>query len=208
MLENYYKDPFGVIHQREIGTFEKDYASQYNNYGELSNYMAYLRYGYIHGVIGKPSNILDIGYGNGSFLKVCRAAGVESFGYDVSDAPVPVGCVKIQESEIRNRYFDVITMFDSYEHFSDLEVIREFCCKHIVISVPNCDYPSHYHSDRWFSTWKHRRPDEHLHHFNTESLKKYVEYGGKFECIATSFVEDVIRKGPDPNILTMVFKRK
>ena len=43
-----------------------------------------------------------------------------------------------------------------------LEFVKKLKCKYILISVPCC----HYYSDDWFKNWKHRRPDEHIFHFN------------------------------------------
>lgn len=208
MLDNYYADSYGVIHQIEVKEFNKDYASQYNSYGELSNYISYLRYGWIVGAINKqPSSILDIGYGNGAFLKVCKQAGVEEcYGEDVSNYPVPDGCYSIKYDNIFNRSFDIITMFDSFEHFKDLSFIENLKCTYLVISVPNCCFGD---NDEWFKNWKHRREDEHLHHFNTYSLRVYCETLG-YQAITVSAIEDVIRKDSNynPNIITMCFKKK
>ena len=212
MLKNYFKDPFGVIHQRNVEEFSKDYAAQYNDYGELSNYMGYLRYGYMQGVCKEPffkiNSVLDIGYGNGAFLKVCQQAGIESYGYDIGECGVPSGCIRLDNLPTEDNtkdYFDVITMFDSLEHFDDLTFVYDLPTKFLVISVPNCRAGN---NDEWFENWKHRRPNEHLHHFNYNSLPNLLTYQDQYKLISSSYVEDVIRKGPEPkNILTMVFKK-
>ena len=74
-----------------------------------------------------------------------------------------------------------------------------------LISVPNC----HYTNDGWFENWKHRRPDEHLWHFNKKSLDKFMERMG-YVMISSTNLEDTIRKNNDQeekNILTCVFKK-
>jgi hypothetical protein len=208
MLKNYYKDLFGVIHQKEVKKFEKDYATQYNDYGELSNYMAYLRYGYMIGVLGRiPYSIVDVGYGNGAFLNVCKETIKNCYGYDISDYPVPEGCKKIDNNFFQKdwyQYYDVITFFDSLEHFENIEFIRDLDCRNIIVSVPNCEYSN----DKEFEDWKHRRENEHLHHFDYYSLRNFFDYAG-WKVLGHSKVEDLIRKnGPKCNILTMVFERK
>ena len=62
--------------------------------------------------------------------------------------------------------------------------------------------------DEWFENWKHRRPDEHLWHFNAKALRKFVE-SQKYEYINSTNVEDCIRKTDHnyPNILTAIFKK-
>jgi len=210
MLENYYKDLFGIVHQKQIKEFKKDYATQYDGYGELSNYMAYLRYGFISGVIPhRVNSILDVGYGNGAFLNVCKDNIKNCYGYDISDTPVPEGCTKLStmighEGNLL-RYCEVVTFFDSLEHFSTIEFIKDLPCSYIVVSVPNCKRED---DDAWFETWKHRREDEHLHHFNLISIKRFFDYAG-WDLIKSSYLEDTIRKSDeDANILTVIFKRK
>lgn len=213
MLDNYYTDPFGVVHQRNVDNFKKDYAAQYNGYGELSNYMSYLRYGYMIGAC-KPEyssikKVLDIGYGNGSFLKVCQQAGLQATGYDIDKYPVPEGCFKVKDipsiDDSKHTVFDVVTMFDSFEHFEDLNFVYNLPTDFLVISVPNAHSA---HRDDWFEKWKHRRPNEHLHYFDLHSLRDMLTYKNFYKFITHSYIEDVIRKGEESkNILTMVFKR-
>lgn len=59
-----------------------------------------------------------------------------------------------------------------------------------------------------FENWKHRRPDEHLWHFNLESLTKFMQEIC-YEKITHSNIEDVIRKPSSDytNILSAVFKK-
>jgi len=59
--------------------------------------------------------------------------------------------------------------------------------------------------------WYHRKPDEHLWHFNKEALLNFFQNNG-FECIHTSNFEDTIRNNVEsqyyPNILSCIFKKK
>ena len=78
-------------------------------------------------------------------------------------------------------------------------------CRAICISVPDCHYPN----DEWFEKWKHRRPNEHLWHFNKDSLEKFMERMG-YVLVSHSSIEDTIRKNSNQeqtNILTCVFKK-
>ena len=74
----------------------------------------------------------------------------------------------------------------------------------MCISVPHC----HNTNDEWFEKWKHRRPDEHLWHFDQESLVKFMRRMGFVLC-SSSNLEDTIRKNNDQtetNILTCIFR--
>ena len=163
MLENYKKDNFGAIHQIKYDKFiyDLDYVrSRYDAYGELTRKMSHLRLGYITGVINRyPKTILDIGYGNGDFLKTCTNVMTECYGYDISNYPLPENCKFIDD--IFSKEFDIITFFDSLEHCEDIDFISKLNCNYIVISLPWC----HYFSDEWFKNWKHRRENEHFASF-------------------------------------------
>lgn len=208
MLDNYSLDDNGVIFQINKNPFvyDSNYVDQrYNTYGILNDSMSHLRLGYVVGAIGRlPSSIMDVGYGNGSFISVCSSVIKKCYGADKPPFyPLPNHIQTI--TDIYSQYFEVITFFDSLEHFDDIYQISNLKCKFIVISVPWC----HYLSDAWFEHWKHRRPDEHLWHFNLESLIKFMKFIG-FDCISYSNIEDSIRKPYDPNlpnILSAVFVR-
>ena len=209
MLDNYEKLKNGIIKQKDIvdslPSYNIEYVNErYNSYGEKGLQMAYLRLGVLLGALGKsPDSILDVGYGNGDFLKVCNGVISQCSGYDISNYPAPKHVELVED--IFSQYFDIICFFDSLEHFQSISFISRLRCKYIYISVPWC----HYISDDWFFNWKHRRVDEHLWHFNDTSLNNFFDENG-YERIYLSSVEDIIRKPIDdlPNILTSIFKRK
>ena len=204
-MENYEIDENGVIKQinYNIKTYDEEYVSVYDRYGELTNYMSYLRYGFLIGSIGKiPNSILDIGYGNGSFLRVCSNSISNCFGYDVSGVELPNEITIVDN--FFDRHYEVITFFDSLEHFEDIHFIDKLNCDYICVSLPWC----HNFDDGWFKQWKHRKPNEHLWHFNEKSLKAFMEKNN-FTQINSVNLEDNIRKNDEvyPNILTAIFKK-
>jgi len=206
MIKNYKINDDGVIYQVDkllIDYGENYIKNSYVVYEPLPTYMGYLRLGNIIGSIGKiPESILDVGYGNGSFLKVCKDIIPNCYGYDITNYPLPNGCYLT--NDMFDKTYDVITFFDSLEHFDDIEFVKNLKCNYICISVPNC----HYENDEWFENWKHRRPNEHLWHFNNESLTKFMKRMG-YELITESNIEDTIRKNKNEkfNILTSVYKK-
>lgn len=207
MLENYAKNSDGVIYQVEKETiqYSQDYVkNSYVVYEPLPTYMGYLRLGNIIGSLGRvPKSILDVGYGNGSFLKVCKDIIPKCYGYDISEYPVPEGCIK--SDSMFDQFYDVITFFDSLEHFEDIEFLKDLKCSSICVSVPYC----HYKNDEWFENWKHRRSNEHLWHFNKESLVTFMGRMG-YVLRSCSNIEDTIRKNKEDedNILTAVFVKR
>lgn len=208
MLENYVRLENGVIKQIHVKKINYDYqySNKYNQYGEKANYISYLRLGVLLGLLKHtPKTLVDVGYGNGAFLKACQNSIPNLYGCDLSDYPVPEGCKKIEFKDISNA--DVICFFDSLEHFDDITVIKNLDTQYIFISVPWC----HYLSDEWFKNWYHRRENEHLYHFNQESLIKFFDECG-YDCIYTGCYEDNIRVNssvkPYENILSGLFVKK
>jgi hypothetical protein len=87
----------------------------------------------------------------------------------------------------------------------DLSIIDDLKCEMIAISLPCCNLKDIQEFDEWF----HRKPDEHLHHFNATSLEATMKHYG-WNAIAESYHEDIIRKRTVPggkNILSMAFIR-
>lgn len=206
MLENYARNDEGLVYQINPTpiTYDHEYvASRYDTYGELNGMMSHLRLGYIVGALERrPESICDVGYGNGAFLKACRTAVPDRYGFDVTDYPVPQG-VRFTKDWL-NLEVDVLTFFDVLEHFEDPYVLRQAKAENIVISLPWC----HYESDEWFERWKHRRPNEHLWHFDLHGMTNFARVCG-YKLVDFSDVEDIIRRPESdrPNILTVLLKR-
>ena len=162
--------------------------------------ISYLRLGLVKAfIIG--GRLLDIGYGNGCFLKKAAKAGFVSFGSDVHGADYGIREISLREAA--DSPWDVVTFFDSLEHFSNLDLPREVAARArvVVVSIP-CR-PDSFPASK---EWKHYRPGEHLHYFSRYSLERL--FSPRRKLVSVSDVEDVIRgKLPagEQNILTLVF---
>ena len=206
MLKNYIETPNGVIKQidRVPFVYGADYTKGYDKYGIEKTNMSYLRLGYIIGAIGGvPNKLLDVGYGQGHFLNIAKDIIFNCFGNDITnECPLPEKCVFVDD--IYNDTYDIVTFFDTLEHFNDIYEIKNLKTKYIAISMPWCNYKG----DEWFESWKHRRPDEHLWFFNDHSLTNFMTEVG-YERINTCNIEDTIRKdnNNNPNILAGIFKK-
>lgn len=207
-MDNYVILPNGIIKQKNVKKiqYNYDYSNRYNQYGNKSIALAHLRYGVLLGYLKRtPTSIVDVGYGNGDFLRVCLQSINNVYGSDISDYPIPENVKKLEFSDISN--VEVTCFFDSLEHFDDIYDIRKIKTDYIFISVPHC----HNLSDEWFLNWYHRRENEHLYHFNKESLSKFMDECG-YECVYSSNFEDIVRFNPRiyplTNILSCIFKRK
>lgn len=208
MIENYSVLANGIIKQIKIFNNIKKYdvnyiKDRYDSYKDLSINMSYLRLGYLLGNINENINsLLDVGYGNGDFLNVAQNIIPTCYGHEINNYNIPNKCNFIEN--IYTNEYDVVCFFDVLEHFKNIYDIQKLKTKYIYISVPQC----HYISDEWFLNWKHRRPDEHLWHFNLNSITNFMKEIG-FNIVSYSNIEDIIRKSSDnnTNILTAIFKK-
>jgi len=208
MLKNYEVTQDGVIKQKEYKPYNYgiDYAdSRYSNFTDRGNILN-LRLGYVIGSIGKvPKSLMDVGYGNGDFLNCCINSIEYLYGNDIQPAyPLEKGIKFVPN--IIDQEVEVITFFDSLEHFSNIEFVKDLKCTYVIISLPWCTQGL---NDSWFSSWKHRKPDEHLYHFNDTSLLTFMNRQG-YDVINYNNVEDKIRidENLSPNILTACFKKR
>jgi hypothetical protein len=205
---NYVIDQFGVVHQLnpEPYVYDETYASTYDTpeYKTKSDILQAIRLGFISAAHGDFINsLIDVGFGNGAFMKFAKQHIKLVAGIDVTAVNVPDGCYKLDKFEPA----DVVTFHDCLEHIPDLMFVRDIPAKTIVISLPYCHI-----SDKgltWFENeYPHLKKNEHLHHFDEQSLIRFMDNMGWY-CTAVSTHEDIIRKRPiDKNILSAAFKRK
>lgn len=209
MVNNYEKTPEGVIRQveRKDFVYNEEYCFQKQSEQggpEQEDKLSALRLGLIIGSLNSTiTSLLDVGYGTGSFLKLASNVVKKCAGNDLSPSiPLPTKILSV--NDVTADYYDVITFFNSLEHMPDVNFLSQLKCKNVVITVPWC----HYFSDNWFENWNHRRPDEHLWHFNEESLRRFMLKKG-YTCSHYSNAEDIFRGSglTYPNYLTAIFKK-
>jgi Methyltransferase domain len=216
MLHNYAVNEDNLVYQidREPFDYTPDYAVvRYDTYGELNERMSHLRLGYLAGVLGHmPGSLIDVGYGNGAFLRTASKVIPNTMGYDVSGYPIPEGSTF--EANWLSRMVDVVAMFDVLEHFDDPYILKYCQANYIVLSTPWCHYNelaaqgTDDYASAWFENWKHRRPNEHLWFFDAQSITKFAHKIGA-SVMDISSIEDVIRTpvANRPNILSAVLRK-
>lgn len=199
----------GYLQQKELTGPLPNYSTNYSNIYNLyttNESMSEVRFNLLTKIIKSFNSITDFGYGNGSFIYYCEQQGKKVYGYDISDYPVPSNCVKL--NDVNDASVDVITFFDSLEHLVDSNLIpflQNLKTKYVCISVP------WYHEEQgteWFMNWKHRRENEHIHHFDSHGLVDLLQQSG-YKVLYLNNDEDQIRIPVDelPNILTVIAKK-
>lgn len=158
----------------------------------------------------RRGRLLDVGVGNGSFIRRARGCGWDAWGHDVNPTEyegvrrtsLPIDRILAPEERYR-----VITFFDCLEHFQELEWAPRLArnTDWIMLSAPRVPdgFPT--------VEWKHRRIGEHHFHFrNPETFE--VLFGSsdvRVTCVYFDNPEDVIRGNlPDgqPNVMTVALR--
>ncbi|MFD2053812.1 class I SAM-dependent methyltransferase [Mesorhizobium calcicola] len=214
MLDNYEVDRFGVIHQIDFTPikYDKQYISYYEDLSDRTIKLGYQRLGWVLGLTGEiPRSVLEIGYGTGTFVEAAKIAGVaDCAGCDIAEFPLPKGVSFVDWDEALANSWDLVAMFDVLEHIPDLGFLARLKARHLAIAVPYCRWRElGADGDAWFRTWRMRLPNEHLHHFDPDSLVALLAHSG-FHCVTLNCFEDGIRLRPGevgPNILSGFFRK-
>jgi hypothetical protein len=186
-------------------SYDATYAHQYDL--RPVRQMSDLRWRFIQSRLNLPagSRILDVGYGNGAFLKRARAAEMSIFGIDLhtEDFGIPVVSFDTPQD------YDLACFFDSLEHFPNFAPIFRLNTRHVLVSIPNTP-------DFILTTpqrWRHFKPGEHLHYFSRTSLDRLMRNWGFPKRLAEGYPEDELRgklaidgKNHD-NIYTAIYAR-
>jgi hypothetical protein len=190
---------------KAVVKYDENYAKKYDNmpYKEMSN----LRADFVEHVFASRDieTVLDVGHANGAFVKEMISRGYKAFGTDLHGIDFGVPEVELMGEET----FDLVTFFDSLEHFENVRQPLHKSKRFILVSIPNTPPKL----EKYVDTWRHHRPGEHLHYFNLNSLTMLLEEFG-FELIGYSFLEDQIRKPSPfgnfscPNILSAAYEKR
>lgn len=211
----YIMDEYG-IHQVNAKPFVYDtsYCAIYDDpeRQKKSDQLQALRLGFIVGAHEEmPNTILDVGSGNFAFLNYVKSQIELCFAYDVADYPVPLEIMKTDG--MFKRIYDVVTFFDCLEHIQDLSFLEKLDCDTLVVSAPDVQMVKRATlGEQGFMEWfakeyPHRKPNEHLHHWDVWGLRDYLKPMG-WNLVAHSNLEDKIRdRGTKRNIFTAAFKR-
>lgn len=165
--------------------YNASYAHQYDTlpHQELSS----IRWNFLQDLLCLPkgSKILDIGYGNGSFLRYARQQGMEIYGIDLHNENFDIPNIQFNT----NIEFDLVCFFDSLEHFDEFSKPLSLKTKNVILSIPDTisfilQTPT---------IWRHYKPGEHLHYFSRKSLDLIMNRWGLTYKISQDHPEDILR---------------
>jgi len=150
--------------------------------------------------------ILDVGAGNGCYLKAAKEKGWEEFGVDLSSfatefAKKKFGLEifngKLEDARFPDDFFDVVIMVHTIEHLPDpanfLKEIHRILKKDgiIYLSTPNFDS---YNSRRFKEKWWALQPEYHLYFFSPKTLRAMLKKS-KFKIIKIDTSNPIMTTG-------------
>ena len=151
----------------------------------------------------KPGKLLDVGTGDGLFLKVAKTANFKIWGTEISPDAVraaknlydlDIHLTEIENADFEENFFDVITMWHVIEHVKNpLQVLKKVYNllrpgAVVFVATPNLDK----HTTRIVYRLKSNKPypfyspkgEQHLFHFTESMLTKIIKKAG-FNIIYT-----------------------
>ncbi len=169
--------------------------------------------------------LLDVGCGEGTFLKQARARGWRVSGTELSCyaakyasnvLEAAVFCGELEDAKYSDHVFDVVTMWHVLEHVSDptdylLEVHRILKSDGLmVIAVPNVNdlfmqIAYRIIKRRKLKLFSKDDKELHLYHFSTKTIKQYLDKAG-FECLKISPDFGIIQRSKRLiNMISVIF---
>ena len=164
--------------------------------------MSYLRLGWLAAQLGKSMcdmRVVDVGCGNGCFVR-CAAPFFKSVcGYDVAGQ-------SISRNELLETEWDLVICTDVLEHMLDMGELFWIHWRFAFISFPETPMVKNWEELRG---WRHFKPNEHVWCLNMDGMKEWLN---DHECIVvgSGHFEDCIRTrwNPEkPNISSILVRR-
>jgi SAM-dependent methyltransferase len=140
---------------------------------------------------GRP-RVLDVGFGDASFLRTMRAGGWDTAGIEINEAAVAaarssgldVALCAVEEAPFEAESFDAITLNHVIEHLHDPVGSLRACFRLLRrngvlwLATPNIDSPG---SRRFERSWFGLDPPRHLVLFDIRSLDHVLSKAGFVE---------------------------
>ncbi|MFH1826209.1 MAG: class I SAM-dependent methyltransferase [bacterium] len=164
-------------------------------------------------LIQKGGKILDVGCGNGDFLKLCQTRGFAVSGVETAAAAaelakktnkIDVFTGELPQANFPSDNFDAVTLFHVLEHLPEpaliLKEVHRILKNHglLIIQLPNIDsWQFKIFKQRWFGL----QIPYHLYHFSPETLKQLLKKAGfknikinhfSFRCNPMLFVSSLL----------------
>jgi len=138
----------------------------------------------------KGGRILDVGCSNGAFLTFMETRGWDVYGLDNSRGAIEIAaqhhgnrvtCAVLPEADYPSDYFDVVSLFEVFEHISEPSAYLEEIYRILksggvlCLSVPNFSCWERKLFGRW---WIGLDAPRHLYQYTPATLRRMIERAG------------------------------
>ena len=185
----------------------KDWGTPFRCPDELQRYFA----GECEGLVVAHGNVLELGFGSGTFLAWAHDQGAKVYGTEINPAFISAGeafGVTMLEPGIERQagsyaeHFDTVAAFDVFEHFTVPEIVDRLEAievmlrpgGHLVLRFPNAQSPfglAPQYGDATHKTGLSRNIIEQL----TQPMNlAVVRYGPSFRVAGSGFVNRIARQ--------------
>jgi SAM-dependent methyltransferase len=162
-------------------SLDKYYAEYYGGrHGWTNNFCAWRRVRWLETNYVSKGRLLDVGCGDGTFLKTARRKGwdvcgteLDAIRFDDSEFEI-FGSLREVQAKYGAKSFDAVTMWHTLEHFKNpreaLENVSELLADEgvLLIAVPDaCGWQARVFGRHWL----HLDVPRHLFHFGFDSLE-------------------------------------
>jgi hypothetical protein len=172
-------------------SYSDDYLLHYQLYARTkkSDDICRARWAFVASHIALiDKNLLDYGCGAGTFGMWWKEDCPDIYMYD--------SYFRLDHSFL-DVDIDIVTLWDSFEHISRLDMLPLIGAKYIFMSLPIVDDVID------IVTWKHFVPHEHLWYFTTKALTRLFRKWG-YKLVETSDFESLLRS---PDIKSFFFTK-
>jgi 2-polyprenyl-3-methyl-5-hydroxy-6-metoxy-1,4-benzoquinol methylase len=172
-IEPYYDSTDYISHHQDSGSIKEKF------YKFLQNFNLKYKKNILQKNSKLGSKVLDYGSGAGEFVKYIEQHYV-TFGYEPNHSARKNSLDKISKtkivnnlSEIKDEFFDVITLWHVFEHIENQqEILEEFYKKltiqgKLIIAVPN---PDSYDAKKYREYWAAYDVPRHVFHFSKRGM--------------------------------------
>lgn len=170
--------------------------------------------------VTSPANILDIGCGNGRFLKQLIDKNYSGYGIELPSksaeraSRIPglnLTTGQLCEDDFDAHFFDAVTMWHVIEHLSDpqktLKIVGNILKQggYLMLSMPNIDS---FQSRLFQGRWLHIDPPRHLFFFGASDLTNIMQTFG-FEIVTIKYFSlEQNPFGMQQSILNCILKKR
>jgi len=190
---------------KQIVHYPFEYTQEYKDHQSTNVQMSFLRLGWVTSFFDfeeiRSMEVVDVGCGNGTFVKSCSNIFGNVYGYDVAGE-------SISEERLYGKAWDLAILSDVLEHFDDIEDLFKINWKYCMLSFPEVP-PVEKFSE--LMSWRHFKPNEHIYYLYTEGVRRWVGKRPEVSVLGQSNFEDLLRTRWDKrkvNITTLLLKRQ